>query len=393
MVSGGTSRLTLREYDRDGSLSSAVASADYGRGQPDIACARTGGWPPISTHLYGPQFAITLAEVRRHPLAAADARPARAARRRVHPGRLQAGALSAGRGVARRPCLPGRRRRAGGGRRLRSARTRAACGATGGRRPASTSWSPATSSTSCAPARQPAVVRYRLDGAGLPSAGGIWSRSRRQPVGRHRPPRRRPRRHPARARLADGAARIVLADPLDAFRFHNRRRRCDEDSTAVGDDGGLLWVRAPASSRGGAAEPPRTPAMAPTRRRRPWPRCPTAGPVTYRVEFTPLWTKASFPHEYPDTSLIHKPHFSGLIGTGHNAGYHLFADGPDADAGPRAALGDGQARSARRRDQGRHRRRQRAGADRVRAAQGLHADRHRRGHRRRRRTRWSRWWR
>lgn len=54
---------------------------------------------------------------------------------------------------------------------------------------------------------------------------------------------------------------------------------------------------------------------------------PEAGPVTYRVEFTPLWTKANFPHEYPDTSLLHRPHFSGLIGTGHNDQYHLFAVG------------------------------------------------------------------
>ncbi len=52
-----------------------------------------------------------------------------------------------------------------------------------------------------------------------------------------------------------------------------------------------------------------------------------AGPAIYKVELTPLWTKASFPVEYPDTSLIHKPHFSGLIGTGHNAGYHLYAVG------------------------------------------------------------------
>lgn len=51
------------------------------------------------------------------------------------------------------------------------------------------------------------------------------------------------------------------------------------------------------------------------------------GPVRYRVEFTPLWTKDSFPFEYPDTSLIHKPHFSGLIGTAHNSSYHLFAEG------------------------------------------------------------------
>ena len=52
-----------------------------------------------------------------------------------------------------------------------------------------------------------------------------------------------------------------------------------------------------------------------------------AGPVKYRVELTPLWTKDNFPFEYPDTSLIHKPHFSGLIGTAHNSGYHLFLDG------------------------------------------------------------------
>jgi hypothetical protein len=52
-----------------------------------------------------------------------------------------------------------------------------------------------------------------------------------------------------------------------------------------------------------------------------------AGPARYRVEFMPLWTKENFPFEYPDTSLIHKPHFSGLIGTAHNAGYHLFTEG------------------------------------------------------------------
>ena len=52
-----------------------------------------------------------------------------------------------------------------------------------------------------------------------------------------------------------------------------------------------------------------------------------AGPAKYRVEFLPLWTKGVFPFEYPDTSLIHKPHFSGLIGTAHNASYHIFAEG------------------------------------------------------------------
>jgi Spondin_N len=54
---------------------------------------------------------------------------------------------------------------------------------------------------------------------------------------------------------------------------------------------------------------------------------PQAAPVKYRIELTPLWTKANFPFEYPDTSLIHKPHFSGLIGTAHNANYHIFVEG------------------------------------------------------------------
>lgn len=50
-------------------------------------------------------------------------------------------------------------------------------------------------------------------------------------------------------------------------------------------------------------------------------------PVKYSVVFTPRWTKANFPLEYPDTSFIHKPHFSGWIGTAHNDNYHVFAQG------------------------------------------------------------------
>lgn len=49
--------------------------------------------------------------------------------------------------------------------------------------------------------------------------------------------------------------------------------------------------------------------------------------VKYKVVFTPAWTKPNFPNEYPDTSLIHKPHFSGWIGTAHNEGYAIFKDG------------------------------------------------------------------
>ncbi|HEV8579663.1 MAG TPA: hypothetical protein VGX68_11345 [Thermoanaerobaculia bacterium] len=68
IVSGGTSQLTLREYGRDGRLGKEVATADFGRGQPDIALRADGRLAAISTHLYGPEFAITFAEIRRRPL-------------------------------------------------------------------------------------------------------------------------------------------------------------------------------------------------------------------------------------------------------------------------------------------------------------------------------------
>src|SRR5215213_2137218 len=54
---------------------------------------------------------------------------------------------------------------------------------------------------------------------------------------------------------------------------------------------------------------------------------PAPASAHYKVVFTPQWTKANFPREYPDTSLIHKPHFSGWIGTAHNDGYAIFKEG------------------------------------------------------------------
>jgi hypothetical protein len=68
-VSGGTSQLSLREYDRDGRFGAEVATADFGRGQPDVALRPDGRLAAISTHLYGPEFAVTFAAIRRRPLA------------------------------------------------------------------------------------------------------------------------------------------------------------------------------------------------------------------------------------------------------------------------------------------------------------------------------------
>lgn len=68
IVSGGTSQLTLREYGGDGRFGTEVVTADFGRGQPDVALRPDGRMAAISTHLYGPEFAITFTAVRRRPL-------------------------------------------------------------------------------------------------------------------------------------------------------------------------------------------------------------------------------------------------------------------------------------------------------------------------------------
>jgi Spondin_N len=39
------------------------------------------------------------------------------------------------------------------------------------------------------------------------------------------------------------------------------------------------------------------------------------------------WTAAMHPFEYPEPGVLTGPHFSGLIGTAHNANYSIFAEG------------------------------------------------------------------
>ena len=67
-VSGGTSELTLRKYDAAGRLDARLITADFGRGQPDIALRPDGRLAAISTHSFGPNFSVTIAEIRRAPL-------------------------------------------------------------------------------------------------------------------------------------------------------------------------------------------------------------------------------------------------------------------------------------------------------------------------------------
>jgi hypothetical protein len=51
------------------------------------------------------------------------------------------------------------------------------------------------------------------------------------------------------------------------------------------------------------------------------------GGVAYEVTFEPMWTSATHPLEYPKSTLLSAPHFSGLIGASHADGYALFAPG------------------------------------------------------------------
>jgi len=69
IVSGGTSQLTLRDYSKQGKLDSTPFTADFGRGQPDVIVSNDGRRALISTHVQGPKFGVTVAQVREQPLA------------------------------------------------------------------------------------------------------------------------------------------------------------------------------------------------------------------------------------------------------------------------------------------------------------------------------------
>jgi hypothetical protein len=52
-----------------------------------------------------------------------------------------------------------------------------------------------------------------------------------------------------------------------------------------------------------------------------------ADQATYEVTFTPAWTAKSHPVDYPAAGLLSAPHFSGIIGATHGAGYEIFKVG------------------------------------------------------------------
>src|SRR5262245_23830663 len=67
VVSGGTSQLTLRSYDRQGRLGPQSATADLGRGQPDVLLSHDGRRAYVSTHFSGPHFGITTLDIGEAP--------------------------------------------------------------------------------------------------------------------------------------------------------------------------------------------------------------------------------------------------------------------------------------------------------------------------------------
>lgn len=173
-VSGGTSQLTLREYDRNGHLGTEVATADFGRGQPDIALRPDGRMAAISTHLYGPEFALTFVGIRRQPLGLENLSQIDLKEAGFTPGGFKPGhfplvaawsgnrvALADGGGLGlidvsdpRRPRLMLRNRQP---------------------QPAMDIVVSGDEIDVLRGGSQPAVFRYRLEGPGLPTPAGIWN--------------------------------------------------------------------------------------------------------------------------------------------------------------------------------------------------------------------------
>jgi hypothetical protein len=72
VVSGGTSLLSLRQYDADGRLGSASSTTDLGRGQPDVLLADDARHAFVSVHDEGPLFSLVVLRLTRQPLAARE---------------------------------------------------------------------------------------------------------------------------------------------------------------------------------------------------------------------------------------------------------------------------------------------------------------------------------
>lgn len=69
VVSGGTSLLSLRRYARDGRMTAEFATADLGRGQPDVLLSADGRHAFVSTHDDGPFFSLSVLALGADPLA------------------------------------------------------------------------------------------------------------------------------------------------------------------------------------------------------------------------------------------------------------------------------------------------------------------------------------
>jgi hypothetical protein len=50
-------------------------------------------------------------------------------------------------------------------------------------------------------------------------------------------------------------------------------------------------------------------------------------PAEYTIVVKSSWTPTNHPLEYPAAGALTGPHFSGVIGTSHNASYSIFAEG------------------------------------------------------------------
>jgi len=60
---------------------------------------------------------------------------------------------------------------------------------------------------------------------------------------------------------------------------------------------------------------------------------PMGDSARYQIVFSGMWTAKTHPLEYPKAGAFSGPHFSGLIGATHHAGYALFKEGTQPSPG------------------------------------------------------------
>lgn len=278
VVSGGTSELTAWRYGRSGVLSGPFATADFGRGQPDVLLSVHRPLAFVPTHFQGPRFGLDIAAV--------DARGITLLASLPLPG---AGFTAGGAKPASFPIDV-----------AELSRDTVLVAHHAGVAVIDVSDPSQPRLLETIDAGGPAVNVDARDGAAVVLVGTL----------------------PGAVALAGGKA-LVAAGSRGVLCFDRSTTTQREDVmqrsawmrvAAVAAVAVSLSACTKAEGEMGSAQEAGTMPMA-------------ADSATYTIVFKSTWTPATHAFEYPPAGAISGPHFSGLIGATHNAGYRLFADG------------------------------------------------------------------